>query len=419
MKAEILCVGTELLLGDIVNTNAPYIARRLAELGIDTYYQGVVGDNRERLKERLAEALDRSDIVLLTGGLGPTYDDITKEVTAECFKLPLELDKPTEKRIHEMLDAIHIRFTDNNTKQAMIPKGACILENRNGTAPGIVIEKDKKTVVLLPGPPSELEPMVDNQVVPFLSKYQSGTIRSHTVRIFGLGEARIESILREEMESGRNPTIAPYAKGGEVELRITASGATEAECEERIRPVLNSLKERFADNLYGTDVPNLQTALVEQLKKRGLKIATAESCTGGMISEWITQVSGASDVFDCGICSYANGIKESLLGVKSETLREYGAVSEQTAREMAEGIRKASGADIGISTTGLAGPTGGTPEKPVGTVFVGIAEAEGTRILDLHLARKGDDAREWIRRMTTMNALFEALKTVTKGQFER
>lgn len=414
MTAEIICVGTELLLGDIVNTNAPYIAQKLAQLGINTYYQSVVGDNRERLASVLDEALERSDLVVLTGGLGPTYDDITKEVVAASFDLPLVLDKTVEQRIQDMLEAICVAYTHNNSKQALVPEGAVLLENTCGTAPGILLDRGGKTVILLPGPPHEMKAMLDAQAFPILEARTGETIRSHSVRIFGVGEAELEDVLHDEMVNASNPTLAPYAKHGEVELRVTARGSSAEECEQMMDPVLHTLLKRYPENIYGIDVPNLQTALVRALAKRGLRIATAESCTGGLVSEYITQVPGASDVFDCGICSYANEIKHKLLGVQQDILETYGAVSEETAAAMASGVRTLSGADLSVSTTGIAGPAGGTAAKPVGTVFIGLADRCGVQVFPLHLARQGSDAREWIRHTTALNALFLALSATKR-----
>lgn len=415
MTAEIVCVGTELLLGDVVNTNASDIARRLAELGINVYYQSVVGDNPDRLRDLLSKAVNRSDVVIVTGGLGPTYDDITKETAAEVLGLPLEMDAASESKIHKMLDDLQIPFTDNNAKQAMIPKGAVLLENTCGTAPGILLERGSKMLFLLPGPPHEMAAMLESGVVPVLEKRSDTKLKSHSARIFGIGEAAVESVLHDEMVQMTNPTIAPYVKNGEVELRVTARGSTEEECEALMQPVLLSLCERFPNNLYGIDVPNLQTALVDQLLASGLHIATAESCTGGLISSYITDVPGASDVFECGICSYADRIKHDVLGVSWDTLNTWGAVSAQTAAEMAQGVLHLAGADISVSTTGLAGPSGGTPATPIGTVFVGVATAQSTQVHELHLPRTGPDAREWIRHRAASHALFRALQTISNG----
>ncbi len=413
MNAEILCVGTELLLGDIVNTNSAYIARELAAIGVGVYYQSVVGDNTERLKSSLRLAFSRADIVVMTGGLGPTYDDLTKETVAEYFGVPMEMDETSLKSIRSFFDKIGHTMTKNNEKQALMPKGAVVFKNNHGTAPGLAISNAKNTAVLLPGPPQEMVPMFQESVVPYLLRFSDWILVSHNVKIFGIGESRVEDMLYDLMKNSQNPTIAPYAKTGEVTLRVTASGKTLQECETLITPVITRIREILGKHIYGIDVPNLQYALVERLKEKGLKIAVAESCTGGLLAERITQVPGASEVFDCGVCTYANRIKNQLLGVKEDTLRKYGAVSEQTAAEMAAGVRKLADADIGISTTGIAGPGGGTEEKPVGTVFVGIDSKTETVVLPLRLsARNNGDARDMIRHMTAQNAFFAALDVI-------
>lgn len=310
-------------------------------------------------------------------------------------------------------------YTSNNSKQSLVPEGARVLMNKNGTAPGLIIEKGDKTVVLLPGPPRELEPMVDRQLVPYLEERSDRTIRSRTIRIFGLGESAIEDALRDEMVSSQNPTIAPYAKDGEVELRVTAVGSEAAFCYELINPVIESLMQRFGGNAYGVDIENLQTRLVQELTRRKMHIATAESCTGGLISARITDVPGASNVFECGICSYANEIKHELLHVSEDTLRDFGAVSPETAMEMAEGVRRLSDATIGLSTTGIAGPDGGTADKPVGTVFIGVAGPNGTLAHRLNLTPPAENQRAWIRNMATKHSLFQALQTVTEGELTK
>lgn len=403
------------MLGDIVNTDAAFAARKLAELGISVYFQAVVGDNRGRLLEALRGAFGRADLVILTGGLGPTKDDLTKEVTAEYFGLSLERDEDVAAEIDRYLGTSGIPCSEGNSKQALVPAGAHIFPNHNGTAPGLAIRKDGKTAVLLPGPPGEMEPMFAGQVVPFLAGELQETIRSRTLRLFGLGESQVESRLPEDLLSSGNPTLAPYAKRGEVELRITAKGSSAAECEALIEPVVAALLAEFRPYVYGIDAPNLQTVLVEALRRRHLTIATAESLTGGLLSERITEVPGASDIFGLGICSYANAMKEKMLGVSPQTLAAYGAVSPQTAAEMAAGVRAAAGADIGVSTTGIAGPTGGTEAKPVGTVFVAVASSAGTRMLPLNLHRHGAGERDWIRHLTALHALFAVLKLITKG----
>lgn len=414
MKAEILCVGTELLLGDIVNTNAVYLAKELAKLGINVYHQAVVGDNPERLKASLKEALSRCDLVITTGGLGPTCDDLTKETAAEVLKLPMEENAEELQHIKEYFKKINRTMTDNNRKQALIPKGAVILKNGFGTAPGILAENNGKFLALLPGPPREMRPMFDNELAPILKKYTGKTLVSRTIHIFNVGESSVESKLKDLMNSLENPTLAPYAKDGEVLLRVTAAAESTEKGYEMIEPVIEKVRETIGNEyIYGIDVGNLQTALVKALHEKNLKIATAESITGGLVSKRITEVSGSSEVFECGICSYSNNIKHSVLGVSQETLDTFTEYSAETALEMAKGFRRISGADIGISTTGIAGPNGGTDEKPVGLVYVAVDSDNYSDVKKLLLSRGFSEEREFIRYLASSHALYLGL-TATK-----
>lgn len=414
MKAEILCVGTELLLGDIVNTNAVYLAKELAKLGINVYHQAVVGDNPERLKASLKEALSRCDLVITTGGLGPTCDDLTKETAAEVLKLPMEENAEELQHIKEYFKKINRTMTENNRKQALIPKGAVILKNGFGTAPGILAENSGKFLALLPGPPREMRPMFDNELAPILKKYTGKTLVSRTIHIFNVGESSVESKLKDLMNSLENPTLAPYAKDGEVLLRVTAAAESTEKGYEMIEPVIEKVRETIGNEyIYGIDVGNLQTALVKALHEKNLKIATAESITGGLVSKRITEVSGSSEVFECGICSYSNNIKHSVLGVSQETLDTFTEYSAETALEMAKGVRRISGADIGISTTGIAGPNGGTDEKPVGLVYVAVDSDNYSDVKKLLLSRGFSEEREFIRYLASSHALYLGL-TATK-----
>jgi len=415
MRAEILCVGTELLLGDIVNTNAAYIAKELAVIGIDVYYQTVVGDNNDRLKESLDIAFSRADIVVMTGGLGPTYDDLTKETVAKYFDAPMEMDEESLESIRSFFKKIGGEMTKNNEKQALMPRGATVFHNNWGTAPGLAFTNGKLTAILLPGPPSEMKPMFEAYVVDYLSKMSNKVLVSKNIRLFGIGESKIEDMLHDYMEASSNPTIAPYAKIGEAMLRVTAAGKDKEECEKLIEPAIKKIYDVLGDYIYGMDIPNIQYALVGELRDKGLKISAAESCTGGMVSEMITEIPGSSHVFDGAVCSYSNDIKMEVLGVSRSTLEKYGAVSEQTAAEMAAGIRKITGSDIAVSTTGIAGPDGGTPEKPVGTVFIGIDSDKEKRVVKLNLSgRRSDNERHMVRYRSSQNALFAALETIRK-----
>lgn len=380
MVVELISVGTEILLGNIVNTNAAYLAEKCALLGCSLYHQTVVGDNEERMEKAIRQALNRSDIIILTGGLGPTKDDLTKEVTAKVFGRELYLDEHSKERISYFFQRLGSRqITENNWKQAMIPEGAIVVDNHNGTAPGIIIEDEEnnKTAILMPGPPNELVPMFERDIAPYLNKKQPEGIYSHMIKICGIGESKAETMVTDLMEMQSNPTLAPYAKTGEVHFRVTAKARTEAEAEELMRPMIDEMYHRFGNAIYA-DKENvtLEDAVVELLKEKGMTLTTAESCTGGKLSGRIINVSGVSDIYKEGYITYANESKEHLLGVNHETLERYGAVSEETAREMAVGARIRAKADAALSVTGIAGPDGGTAEKPVGLVFIGCAVGE-------------------------------------------
>lgn len=372
MVTELISVGTELLLGNIVNTNAQYLAEQCALLGLTVYYQSTVGDNRERLAETIQTALNRSDVIILTGGLGPTEDDLTKEVCAEVMGFELKEDVHTRKRIEQHLkNSIYSDIPDNNWKQAIVPVGAIVLDNDNGTAPGLILEKGGKTAILLPGPPGELKPLFEKQAAPYLKKKQPEAIVSQMVKICGYGESQVEDKLLDLIDRQTNPTIATYAKTGEVHLRITASAKNEDEAKKLLKPVVKEVKKRFEDSVYSVkENETLEAAVVRLLEKYELTVSTAESCTGGLLSGRIVNVPGASEVFKQGFVTYSNKAKRRLLDVSKATLKKYGAVSEQTAKEMAAGGAFAADADTCIAITGIAGPDGGSEEKPVGLVYI-------------------------------------------------
>ena len=403
MVVELICVGTELLLGNIVNTNAAYLSEKCALLGLSMYHQSVVGDNAERLKESLETALNRSDVVILSGGLGPTQDDLTKETAAEVMGIPLKEDPHSRERIEEYFKNSQYKvITDNNWKQALVPEGAIVLDNENGTAPGIIMEKNGKSVILLPGPPGELIPMFEGKVYDYLNKLQPEIIYSTMVRICGLGESFVENEIRDLIDNQTNPTIATYAKIGQVDLRVTAKAASEKEAAKLAKPMLKELVKRFGDHIYTMDEQkSLEEVIVHFLKERSLTLTTAESCTGGMIAARITDVPGASEVFKQGLVTYSNRAKRKLLDVKKTTLKEYGAVSEKTAKEMAKNGAFITGSDACVSVTGTAGPTGGTEEKPVGLVYIGCCYNNKTVVKEFHF--KGE--RQKIREQATANAL--------------
>lgn len=375
MVVELISVGTEILLGNIVNTNATYLAEQCALLGCSLYRQSVVGDNEARLEEVVRQALGRADIIILTGGLGPTKDDLTKEIVAKVFGRELYLDEHTKERITTYMQKLgRSRITENNWKQAMIPEGAIILDNENGTAPGIILEdhENGKTAILMPGPPSEMHPMFEKDVAPYLNKQQPEGIYSRMVKICGIGESAAETMVADLMDKQSNPTLAPYAKTGEVHFRITAKARNQEEAEEMIAPMLSEMQKRFGKAIYTTEESvTLEDTIVDLLKQKHFTVTTAESCTAGKLAGRIMNVAGASEVYNEGYITYANAAKEKLLGVKHETLERFGAVSEETATEMAIGAAKEAGADVALSVTGIAGPGGGTPDKPVGLVYIG------------------------------------------------
>jgi nicotinamide-nucleotide amidase len=401
MKAEILAVGTEILLGDIVNTNSYYISKRLADLGIAVYHQTVVGDNEERLYNAYKLAFERADIVIATGGLGPTNDDLTKEIGARYFGKELILHEESLDYIMGFFKRLNRSMSEGNRKQALFPEGAIILPNPNGTAPGCIIEEDNKILIMMPGPPKEMVPMFEESVAPYLLKFSDGVLVSKVLRIVGLGESAMAEKVIDILNNSINPTVAPYAKDNESILRITAKGSTKEEAKNLIKPVEQQIRDRIGIDIYGEGEVTLESVLGEMLVKRNLTIATAESCTGGLLAGTLINYPGISSVFMEGAITYSNEAKMKRLGVKEETLKSYGAVSEETAREMALGIAEASGTDIGISVTGIAGPGGGTKEKPVGLVYVGLYIKGEVKAKKLNLL--GD--RQKVRNRTVVAAL--------------
>lgn len=396
MTVELISVGTEILLGNIVNTNAAYLAEKCALLGLSLYNQTVVGDNSERLFNAVKTALSRADIVILTGGLGPTEDDITKETIAAVFGRKLYMDEHSKERIQEYFDQVKSRqITENNWKQAMVPEGAKVIDNHNGTAPGIILEENQKMAILLPGPPNELKPMFEESIAPLLNQMQPEGIYSRMVKICSVGESRAETMIKDMMETQTNPTIAPYAKTGEVHLRVTAKAKSEEEAKQLMEPVVEELFRRFGSRIYTTceDV-TLEDTVVTMLKEKKYTVTTAESCSGGLLAGRILNVSGASDVYREGHITYSNEAKEKLLGVKHETLEMYGAVSEQTAAEMARGAAEAADADAALSVTGIAGPGGGTKDKPVGLVYIGCYVRGKVKVKECRFAGNRDKNRE-------------------------
>lgn len=402
MTVEIIAVGTEILLGNIVNTNAAYLAEKCATLGLSCYHQDVVGDNEERLSETLKLALSRSDIVLLSGGLGPTQDDLTKEVAAKVCGKELYLHEPSKEAIRQFFAERKLEITENNWKQAMVPEGCIVVENPGGTAPGIIMAENGKHVVLMPGPPGELIPMFERSIMPYLAGLTNGVIYSQTVKICGVGESKAESMIEDMVDAQQNPTIATYAKTGEVHLRVTSTAPDEKEAKKLVKPVVKELKGRFGNHVYTTDNDvTLEKAVVDLLAANKLTACTVESCTGGMLSARLINVPGVSEVFKSGYVTYSNKSKRRLLGIKKNLLMKHGAVSEQIAREMAKTAAALARTDVSVSTTGIAGPDGGTPEKPVGLVYIGCNVCGRITVKECHF----HGSREKIRESTVAAAL--------------
>ncbi|HEY5586867.1 MAG TPA: competence/damage-inducible protein A [Ruminiclostridium sp.] len=410
MKAEILAVGTELLMGQIVNTNAQYISSKLPDVGVGVYYHSVVGDNPDRLEESLKLALERCDVVITTGGLGPTQDDLTKETIAHVFGKKMVLHEESLEVIKGYFNKRGRYMTLNNEKQAYMPEGCIILKNNNGTAPGCIMENGEKVVVMLPGPPSEMKPMFNDLVMPYFKKKSTVSIESRFLRVFGIGESAMETQILDLIEGQTNPTIATYAKEGEVTLRVSAQIHDGENAESILQPVINEIKKRAGDCLYSDCDQTLDLVAANLLLKKNITISTAESCTGGLISETLTNIPGISKVFIGGAVTYSNSSKVEFLGVNEQTLQKYGAVSRETATEMAEGIRKKLNTDIGVSITGIAGPGGGTAEKPVGLVYVGIAYENGTITKELTLLGN----REKVRTITALH-VFDMIRRHVLG----
>lgn len=404
LTAEIIAIGTELLLGDIVNTNAAYLARELAALGINTYRQQVVGDNPERLQEALTQAYERADMVITSGGLGPTQDDVSKETAAAYFGLSLKENPEAHRHIEEYMLKKGKPISPNNWKQAMIPEGATVFQNHNGTAPAFAVEAKRRLLVMLPGPPSELVPLFQEQVIPYLKKKTQSTLVSKTLHICGIGESAVEYRLKDRMQELRNPTLAPYAKEGTVDLRITAKASSKEEAVKMIEPLEQEIRGQFGTAVYGTDGDTLESVIVEELRKKGWTVTFAESCTAGMAAGKLVDYPGASDVLKMGFITYSNEAKIKMLGVKPATLKEYGAVSEETAIEMARGAAEKAEAETAVSITGLAGPGGGSPEVPVGTIWIGIYCQGKVRAEKIHLSRNRN-ANRHVAVITALNAL--------------
>lgn len=404
MKSEIISVGTELLLGNIVNTNAQFLSDKLAELGIDVYYHTVVGDNPGRLRSTIELALSRSDMLVFTGGLGPTEDDLTKEIVCETLGIKQVLDTKSLNMIKDFFKKINVEMTENNIKQAFIPEGSTILTNEIGTAPGVFLKQHNKIIILLPGPPREMKLMFEKYAYPLLK--QNDIIKSRVIKTIGIGESSLEFLLKDIIHNQTNPTIATYAKEGQVDIRITAKGNDEKFIDSLIDETISIINKKISGYIYSYNDETIEEVVYRLLKEKNMKIAFCESCTGGLISSRFTRIPGVSEVFDRGIVTYSNEAKIEELGVNKKTLEVYGAVSENTAIEMARGLLAKTKVDIAISTTGIAGPSGGTISKPVGLVYIGISTKENTYALKCNFT----GARESIQNRATNIAFNEARK---------
>ena len=388
------------------------LSKGLSALGINVYYHTVVGDNPQRLKAAVEVAKGRADIIITTGGLGPTCDDLTKNVLAECFGRKLVYDEASAQRIRDYFQRLHPGrpMTENNLQQAYLPEGCTIFSNDWGTAPGCAFEADGVRVIMLPGPPNECTPMFEHRAVPYLRALADGVIASRTLKIFGMGESAVEAKLRDRMNALTNPTLAPYAKTGEVELRITAKAATVEEARALIVPVEKEVRDIFGPLVYGADVASMEEVVLGLLKEKGLTLGTAESCTGGLVAKRMTDLPGSSAVFKGGVVSYTNEVKAGVLGVPQAMLDEFGAVSAQVARAMAQGARRVLGCDLAVSLTGVAGPDPDDRNNPVGLIYVALDTPEGTRVRELHLI----NGRARIRTVAATNA-FDMVRRYLTG----
>ena len=395
MVVELICVGTELLLGNIVNTNAAWLAQKCAGLGLSCYYQTVVGDNMERLTETVKTAMSRADILILSGGLGPTSDDITKEAVAQVLELPLEMDEHSAERIRTFFAARKIEMTSNNLKQALIPQGAMVVDNDHGTAPALICRAEGKHIILLPGSPNELIPVFEERIESYLRSLCPGILYSRTVKLCGPGESSVAARIQDLLDAQTNPTIAPYAKTGEVHLRVTAFAETEAAAKELAAPVVAELENRFGKDIYTTEEQvTLEQAVVDLLAENKMTVSAIESCTGGLLSGRLINVAGVSDIYKLGFVTYSNKAKRKMAGVRKSTLKKYGAVSEETAREMAVGAAAAAKADVAVAITGIAGPGGGTETKPVGLVYIACTVKKKTTVIRCQFSGSRSKVRE-------------------------
>lgn len=417
MTCELISVGTEILLGDIVNTNAAYLSKRLADLGIDVMFQHTVGDNAQRLKDTLELAFSKSDTVITTGGLGPTADDITKEICAEYFDLELYEDKKSLENMQTYFKNKNILMPESNKKQALIPKGAIVLENNCGTAPGCIMNKDNKTIIVLPGPPSEMTEMFEKSVVPYLSKFTQGVIKSHSVRTFGIGESAMAQLVSDLLFM-KNPTVAPYAKSGEALLRVTAKAQNDKEAQKLMLPVIDEIKARLGSFVYDIDSASIEETTVSLLKEKKLTVSCAESCTAGLVSKRLTDIAGSSCVLKGSVVSYTDEVKRKVLSVSKQTLEKYTAVSEKVACQMALGVLKLTNSDLALSVTGVAGPGSDENGNPVGLIYIAVTDGKLVKIKKLQTGHDKGNCRDYNRTVGASNAINE-LRLFALGQTDK
>lgn len=408
MKAIILAIGNEVVSGDIVNTNAAYIADYLKSFGIEVVANGAVTDKKKHILKAIKASFKKADLIITTGGLGPTYDDITKKAVSEYFDRELVMDESSAKRIKEYFEKLEKPMSKTNESQAYFPKGAEIIPNYNGTAPGAVVRDGERALIMLPGPPTEMSLMLKSAVVTeLLNEKKSGEIYETKISFFGIGESTLQEILSEYLFASDEITVAPYIKTGEVQLKITVKAPSTALAKEKTAKIKEALRERVGEYIYSENGEELEEVVVKRLKEKEMKLVTVESCTGGLIAKKITDVSGASEVYDGGLVTYSNEMKMTLCGVKEETLEEYGAVSKGTAVEMAEGALKRYGADIAVSVTGVAGP-GASEDKPAGLVYIGIATHKKSDAVRYSFGGN----REKVREQSAKTALYTVLKNI-------
>ncbi len=409
-NTEIISVGTELLLGHVTNTDARDVSEMLSKIGLNVLYHTVVGDNPARLADCVKIARGRADIIITTGGLGPTCDDLTKQILAAEFGLELVENTSEMNSLYDYINIGH-KLTDNNFRQALLPEGCTVFHNTAGTAPGCAFEKDGKVVVMLPGPPKECRIMLEASAIPYLKRLSDEKIVSHTVCIFGMGESTVDSLFADEMNAMSNPSMAPYAKECDCLLKVTAKAHSEEEAENMLRPLMAQIEDKLGDLVYGVDVDCIEQSVLKLLREKNMSFSAAESCTGGDVAKRFTDMPGASSFFLGGVVTYTNGAKAKLLGIDRDMIEDKGAVSYEVAKEMAENVRRIIGTDIGVGVTGLAGPDGDGVHE-VGTVFVSMATAEQTWVKELHLGTKR--TRSFIRRMAG-NHIYDMMRRYLSG----